>query len=105
VTDPRRHTDIPGRGDIPELADAIASAVTAVDGVADLHGGMFGEAATYLPGRRVAGVRLDDGHTEIHISLFFGFPVRATAEAVRDAVAPLVTGAIHVTVEDVVRNR
>lgn len=97
MTDPQR-TD-----DVPALADAIAAAVTAVEGVADLHSGMFGEAATYLPGRRVAGIRLSDDETEIHISLLFGFPVRATAEAVRDAVAPLVAGSIHVTVEDVVR--
>ena len=90
-------------GPAPELADAIAAAVTAVDGVAELHGGMFGEAATYLPGRRVAGVRLDGDDTEVHVSILFGFPVRRVAEAVRDAVAPLVPGAVHVMVEDVVR--
>ena len=89
----------------PELADVIAAAVTAVDGVADLHGGMFGEAATYLPGRRVPGIRLAEDGTEVHVSLLFGYPLRSTAEAVRDAVAPLVTGPVHVTVEDVVRSR
>ena len=88
-----------------ELADVIAAAVTAVPGVAELHGGMFGEAATYLPGRRVPGVRLGDDGTEVHVSLLFGVPVRPTAEAVRNAVAPLVSGPVHVTVEDVVRPR
>jgi uncharacterized alkaline shock family protein YloU len=87
----------------PELAEVIAAAVIAVAGVAELHGGMFGEAATYLPGRRVAGIRLNDSDTEVHVSLLFGFPVRSTADAVRDAVAPLVSGPVHVTVEDVVR--
>lgn len=96
----------PEHGDVdPELADAIAAAVTAVDGVAELHGGMFGEAATYLPGRRVAGIRLNGNDTEVHVSLLFGFAVRPTAEAVRDAVAPLVPGPVHVTVEDIVRAR
>lgn len=94
------------RGDTaPELVDVIAAAVTAVDGVAELHGGMFGEAATYLPGRRVPGIRLGDDGTEVHVSLLFGAPVRPTAEAVRDAVAPLVEGPVHVIVEDVVRPR
>ncbi|MFD4183444.1 hypothetical protein ACFWPB_20405, partial [Rhodococcus sp. NPDC058514] len=41
-----------------EPADLIADAVLAVPGVAGLHGGMFGEVATYLPGRRVLGVAL-----------------------------------------------
>lgn len=86
-----------------ELVDTIASAVTAIDGVAALHGGMFGEAATYLPGRRVAGIRIGEQGTEVHVSLLFGTPLRLTAEAVRDAVAPLVPGPVHVTVEDVVR--
>ncbi len=98
-------TDAERADSAPELADVIAAAVTAVDGVADLHGGMFGEAATYLPGRRVPGIRLGDDGTEIHVSLQFGAPLRATAEAVRDAVAPLVSGPVHVTVEDVVRAR
>jgi hypothetical protein len=88
-----------------DLADAIAEAVTAVHGVAGLHGGMFGESATYLPGRRVPGIRRTDRGTEVHISVLFGVALRPTAEAVRDAVAPLVTGPVHVTIEDVVRAR
>ncbi len=32
-----------------DLAQQVADAVTAVDGVTGLHGGMFGEIATYLP--------------------------------------------------------
>ena len=43
-----------------ELADSIAAAVLAVPGVAALHPGMFGEVGTYLPGRRVTGVRITD---------------------------------------------
>ena len=93
------------RRDPSDLVDAIAAAVTSVEGVADLHGGMFGEAATYLPGRRVAGIRVEEHGTEVHVVLLFGYPVRPTAEAVRDAVAAVTPGPVHVTVEDVVRPR
>lgn len=84
------------------LVDAIAAAVRSVDGVAGLHGGTLGEAATYLPGRRVPGVRITPDGTEIHVGLRLGAPIRETAAAVRRAVATLVPGRVDVTVEDVV---
>ncbi len=83
------------------LADRVAAAVLTVRGVIGLHGGMFGETATYLPGRRVPGVRLTEDVTDIHLSLAYGSPIAATAQQVRDAVAALVTGPVDVTVEDV----
>lgn len=82
-------------------ADDVAAAVVAVPGVAALHGGMFGEVGTYLPGRRVAGVRTRDGVTDVHVSLFYDAPVRDTAAQVRDVVAALTGTAVDVTVEDV----
>ena len=84
-----------------ELADRVAAAVLTVRGVTGLHGGMFGETATYLPGRRVPGVRLTENVTDIHLSLAYGAPVFATAQQVRTAVAALVPGPVNVTVEDV----
>ncbi|MBJ8338942.1 Asp23/Gls24 family envelope stress response protein [Antrihabitans sp. YC3-6] len=93
----------PGR-DEPELADTVAHAVLAVDGVAELHGGIFGEAATYLPGRRVSGIRLTDAGTEIHVSLALGTSIRTAADEIRTAVAALVPGPVHVIVEDVIRS-
>lgn len=84
-----------------ERADAVAAAVAAVPGVAKLHAGMFGEVATYLPGRRVSGIRFADNGTEIHVSLEFGVPIRETASSVRAAVSAVVAGPVHVTVEDV----
>lgn len=89
--------------DRPDISEVIAAAVIATPGVAGLHGGMFGEAATYLPGRRVSGIRITESGTEVHVSLIAGSPVRETADAVRTAVAPLQPGPVHVTVEDVVR--
>lgn len=84
-----------------ELAEAVAAAVRSVPDVHDLHGGSFGEVATYLPGRRVAGVRLTDDGCELHIVTRGASPLTATVELVRDAVRPLVSGPIDVTVEDI----
>ncbi|RYC13036.1 Asp23/Gls24 family envelope stress response protein [Nocardioides zhouii] len=83
------------------LADRVAQAVLAVPGVHDLHGGVLGEVATYLPGRRVTGVRLRDGDTQVHLVLAWGAAVSTTTDAVRTAVAAIVPGTVHVAVEDI----
>ena len=87
------------------LADQVDAAVRAVPGVVDLHGGFLGEVATYLPGRRVAGVRLAEDATHVHVVLAWDAPIGATTDAVRDAVRGLVQGpgheVVHVMVEDV----
>lgn len=84
-----------------EVADRVAEAVLSVPGVHDLHGGVLGEVATYLPGRRVNGVRLRDGDTQVHLVLSWGAPVSATTDEVRTRVAAIVPGTVHVAVEDV----
>ena len=81
--------------------DQIAERVRQVQGVADLWGGVTGEVATYLPGRRVTGVRMGDAITEVHVVVAMGTPVLATAAAVRAAVHPLVGTEVQVYVEDV----
>ncbi len=102
MTDPAGPSPIASRpAAAPEPADVVAAAVRGVPGVADLHAGMFGEVGTYLPGRRIPGVRLGEADTDIHLSIVFGAPVRETAQAVRRAVAPLVVGPVHVSIEDV----
>ncbi|WP_203433494.1 Asp23/Gls24 family envelope stress response protein [Jiangella asiatica] len=84
------------------MADTVAAAVRDIDGVAELHGGLFGEVGTYLPGRRVLGVRLDVvGNAEIHVVLRWGFSIPATADAVRRRVWGLVPGVVDVVVDDV----
>ncbi|MES9515205.1 hypothetical protein ACIQYW_08015 [Rhodococcus erythropolis] len=85
-----------------EIADTIAEAVTRVPGVASLHAGMFGEVGTYLPGRRVVGVRVTESSTDIHVCIFVDAAVRDTALRIREAVSGLVAGPVNVTVEDVV---
>ncbi|WP_338887993.1 Asp23/Gls24 family envelope stress response protein [Rhodococcus sovatensis] len=87
----------------PDISEVIADAVLATSGVAGLHGGMFGEAATYLPGRRVSGIRISDDGVEVHVTVAAGNSIRETADAIRTAVSALSNGPVHVTVEDVVR--
>ena len=85
----------------PVVADLIAAATRSVPGVSDLHAGAFGEVATYLPGRRVTGVRVADALTEVHVVVTMDAPVMATAAAIRAVVQPLVGTEVHVFVEDV----
>lgn len=84
-----------------ETADRVAQVAASVPGVAALHPGRFGEAATYLPGRRVPGVQVRDDLVEVHVTLVWGVDVLATADAVRAATAAVVDRPVHVTVEDV----
>lgn len=94
-------SDVPTRAAAPEDdADRIAAAVTAVKGVAGLHGGMFGEVATYLPGRRVSGIRVGADRVDVHVSLALDAPVRQTATAIQRAVAAITDLPVDVTVED-----
>ena len=82
-------------------AEAVAAAVLAVPGVVRLHGGRFGELGTYLPGRRVTGVRLDDEGTEVHIVVSDLVPVPDTAARVRRAVSAIAPMPVRVHVEDI----
>ena len=86
-----------------DLAQRIAERVGAVRGVARLSGGGVGAAATYAPGRRIAGVRMRDGSIEVHIVAAGSVASLPTiAAAVRDAVTPLAGGLrVDVFVNDV----
>ncbi|WP_445263016.1 hypothetical protein [Pseudokineococcus sp. 1T1Z-3] len=82
-------------------------AVLAAPGVVSLHAGALGEVGTYLPGRRVNGVRLTGEEVEVHVVAALWTPVTHTSAAVITAVAGLpdhvgVAGLpVHVVVEDV----
>lgn len=83
-------------------ADAVAERVGKCRSVARLSGGAFGEVATYLPGRRVHGVRVADGHIEVHVVACWGARVPEVAAEVRAAVGPIAAGLpIDVHVDDV----
>jgi len=85
---------------VVETADAVAALVLAVPGVARLHPGRFGEVATYLPGRRVTGVKLTDDRVEVHVVIADDEPIRALAQQIHAAVAAVVTVPVQVFVED-----
>ncbi|WP_225752800.1 hypothetical protein [Actinotalea sp. Marseille-Q4924] len=80
-------------------ADAVADALGRVPSVR-LHQGSA--AGTHLPGRRVHGVRVHDAGVEVHVAAVWPTTVEEAAQAVRAALAPLVTGRVDVTIDDVV---
>jgi hypothetical protein len=84
-------------------ADSIATAVLACPAVAALHpGGLVHRTVTYLPGRRVEGVHVDDDRIAVSVVGVQGIPVTLLAGQVRSAIAPLAGGRpIDVHVADV----
>jgi len=85
----------------PTPVEVVAAAVLAVPGVVRLHGGRFGELGTYLPGRRVTGVRIDDEGTEVHVVVSDLVPVPDTAARVQRAVSAVAPMPVRVHVEDI----
>jgi hypothetical protein len=86
---------------VATTADEIAALALAVPDVTRLHAGRFGEVATYLPGRRVTGVKLGDDLIEVHVVVAGQIPVQRTAQSIHEAVATLVATPVHVFIEDV----
>ena len=82
--------------------DAIAAATLACPAVAGLLEGGTQAVATYLPGRRVVGVRVEPHRVVVSVLLASGFSVRLLDAQVRSALAPLVVGRdVDVYVADV----
>lgn len=87
-----------GGPDIDEVARLAATCPSVVR----LSVGAGVEVATYLPGRRVEGVRLVDDVVEVHVVARYGPSMSEVAGEVRGAVQPVV-GAwpVAVVIEDV----
>ncbi|HVL06495.1 MAG TPA: hypothetical protein VM388_10935 [Acidimicrobiales bacterium] len=82
--------------------EAVAAAALGCPLIADLTGGRFGEVATYLPGRRITGVREVDGTVEVHVVARWGTPLPEVADVLRAAVEPHAGGVpVAVFVEDI----
>ena len=82
--------------------DAVVERVTACPSVARISPGPVGEVATYLPGRRVPGVRLGDDRIEIHVVARWGVRVPDLAADVRAAVQSIAADVlVDVHVDDV----
>jgi hypothetical protein len=83
--------------------DRIAAAVLQQCDVAGLHGGVFGEVATYLPGRRVTGVQVASDRISVHITARLRRPLHHVAHDVRAVVLPLAAGLpVDIVIEEVV---
>src|SRR4051794_12076620 len=99
MTSPPRTTPAaPNRGSssaVPPDVDAIAAAVVQSPFVAALSGGI----ETYLPGRRVAGVRIGPDEVEVHVVARWDSAVPDLAADVRRAVSAAADGrcvAVHI---------
>jgi hypothetical protein len=71
-------------------ADSIAAATTACPSVARMSAGDLGEVATYLPGRRVEGVRISDDGVEVHVVARWDVSLPAAADEIREALKRVV---------------
>jgi hypothetical protein len=72
-----------------EEADVVAAIVQRCAGVSALDGGPFGEVATYLPGRTVPGVAVDDSRIRVQVRSAWGVPAADVAALITAALAPL----------------
>lgn len=83
-------------------AEAVDATVRSCPAVVDLAGGDFGEVATYLPGRRITGVRVTDDRIDVHLVGRYGVPIPVLAAEVRTALTELASGrAVDIRVESV----
>ncbi|MDX6416889.1 MAG: hypothetical protein QOG28_1509 [Trebonia sp.] len=69
--------------------DAVAAIVRGCAGVSALDGGPFGEVASYLPGRTVPGVAVDESRIRVQIRSKWGVPATDVAALITAALAPL----------------
>jgi hypothetical protein len=82
--------------------DAIAAIVRGCAGVSALDSGPFGEVASYLPGRIVPGVAVDDSRIRVQIRSEWGVPATDVAAQITAAVAPLAgPRPVDVTIADI----
>ncbi|GAA3872929.1 hypothetical protein GCM10022243_42590 [Saccharothrix violaceirubra] len=86
---------------IPEIeATVIATVVRALPQVAGPHSGRYGEIATHLPGRRVAGVRVGPAGITVGVVVRYPATTAEVAAAVRAAVGRPASP-LHVWIGDI----
>jgi hypothetical protein len=82
--------------------DAVAAVVRGCPGVSALDGGRFGEVASYLPGRVVSGVAVDDDRIRVQVRSAWGIPATDLAAVITAALTPLAGGRpVDVTISDI----
>jgi DNA-binding transcriptional LysR family regulator len=98
-------TAVPSSPDPAALAERVAAAVAAHPAVAGLHGGLYGAVATYLPGRKLVGVRIGEGDEPVEVAVVLrpDRPIPDVVRALRREVSMLCGGAaVDITVADIV---
>jgi hypothetical protein len=93
-----------------ELAERIADTVLAHPAVAGLHAGPFGVIASYLPGRRVDGVRIAHDGSTVDVAIVVdlaalepGRPIPVVAQQLRTAIRELADNAsVDILIVDLV---
>ena len=82
--------------------DAVASATLACPSVAGLTAGAMGQVATYLPGRRIQGVRVRPEGVEVHVVARWRPALPEVGDEIRAAVQPLAPGLpVSVYIDDI----
>jgi hypothetical protein len=82
--------------------DAVASAVRACRGLSDLVDGPFGDATSYLPGRRVAGIAIKTDAVRVSVRAKWGVPASELLDQIAAALLPYVAGRrIELVVADI----
>lgn len=84
-------------------ADLVAETVLGCRDVVRLSGGQFGEVATYLPGRRVTGVRVTTDRVSVHVVARYGPPLHELSARIHRALQFVVPLPVEVVVDDVER--
>jgi len=82
--------------------DAVAAIVRGCAGVSALDGGPFGDITSYLPGRIVPGVAVDDSRIRVQVRSKWGVPASDLATLITAALAPLAgTRRVDVAIADI----
>ncbi|GAA1907873.1 hypothetical protein [Lapillicoccus jejuensis] len=71
-----------------DLAERLRDLALGVPGVVSLYPGTFGEIATYLPSRRVAGIRVLPDAVHIHVCAVKGVRTGQVADSIADRLEP-----------------
>jgi hypothetical protein len=81
---------------------AVAAAVQGCAGVSGLDSGLFGEVASYLPGRQVPGVVVRRQAVLIQVRARWGLQAGDLLDEITTAVTPIVQGRrVHIVIGDI----
>jgi len=83
-------------------AELVAAAVVACPDVAAMSAGPLGQYRSYLPGRSVPGVRIDDDHLIINVVARYGPALPELGSQLTAAITPILHGRrVTVTIDDI----